>query len=307
MINNICEEISIHTGIDTKLINKFIDRKKDFYKYKKIMKKGGGSRKIYLPTPELKCAQHFLIEKFLSKCKINRFALAYSKGSSCVTNALLHAKNKHFLFVDVHNFFDSIDYDILLNIISNDLSTLMPNTEIEKILNICSRKKKFVQGCPSSPIISNIYLYSFDNAISTIVDSLPNGVYTRYSDDIVISSSESIPCEILDEVKKQLSTYKLSLNAKKTHYSSNMQNVSVTGIRIKDDGSVSLSTKFKKRLKSSIFNKLKYGVNSKEKANVLIGYLCYLKMVDIKYYNFINMKFSSNDTLAIDRLKQFIK
>lgn len=310
-MDRIINELSFYTGLSNSMISSFVyenDHYTNYYKKAYIRKKNGGLRVVYMPSPEVKLLQHFIKEKYLSNYPISEFATAYRKNKNVVDNAKAHCKNKSFLFIDVHDFFNSIKYDILFSKMKKINSNCLSDAELKLLLHICSYKKEFVQGCVTSPDLSNIYMYDFDLFANSLARNLPNGVYTRYSDDITISSSEKIPQEVLDNIERELSLIGLSINKQKTHYCSNLQNVEITGIRIKENCTVSLDTSFKKELKTRIFNKLKYGDQSSENASELIGLLNYLKMVDIRYYNNINFKYSlAGAGLCIDRLKKLAK
>ena len=305
MVDGVLEEISFYTQIDKNKILNFASSNVDSHSnYKKISipKRNGDRRIIYSPIAEIKYIQHFLIYKYFSKIKISEFAKAYAKNTNTVDNALSHAKNNHFLFIDLKDFFNSIDYDVLKNILNKELDYQYKNSDLSLMLNLCSMKKKFVQGNVSSPILSNIYLKEFDLFASDLVKKISNGVYTRYSDDITISSSEKIDESILNKIQDELVKYKLTLNKQKTHYSSNLQNVKITGLRI-NNKKIGIDTAFKKNLKNRIYHYLNTQ-NSQENPDVLLGLLSYLKMVDYKYYRTINFKYKKDNILTVDLIKK---
>lgn len=309
-MDKVVQEVSFYTGITEAKIRSFIvggAGYKDYYKKLSIRKKNGGFRTVYVPTPDLKQVQYFIKEKYLSSFPISEFATAYVSGKSIVDNALKHRHSKSFLFIDVHDFFNSINFEKTVEIMEKFNTSRLTNEEIKTILLLCSHDYEFVQGCVTSPLISNIYMYEFDLAISNIVSSLSNGVYTRYSDDITISSSEKIPYEILTKVESELIKLNLTINKQKTHFASNLDNVKITGIRIKRNGAISLNTEFKKTLKNRIYHISKYGSSATENPEELIGLLNYLKMIDSKYYNKINFKYVKNNNLCIEWLKALAK
>lgn len=280
---------------------------KDYYKKLPIPKKNGGIRIVYVPTPELKQIQHFIKEKYLSSFPVSEHAMAYVGGKSIVDNASMHRHNTSFLFVDVHNFFNSINFEMLFNILKKYNATDLDDFEIRTMLLLCSHNHEFAQGCVTSPLLSNIYLYEFDRIISDIISDLPNGLYTRYSDDITISSSEKIPIIVKTKIEEELKKYNLTINKKKTHFSSNVDNIRITGVRVKRNGEITLDTTFKKKLKTRIYHKYMNIDKSTGDIEELIGLINYLKMVDAKYYNKINFKYVKNNMLCIEWLHQSLK
>ncbi len=311
MVNDFIRDISFHTGISESKIKTFLfmpnNNYIDYYKKASVPKKNGGKRIVYMPTPELKKIQYYLREKYFSLYPIHDSATAYRSNKSVRDNALVHRNNSSFLFIDVHDFFNSIDFDLLVEKMLQLDSNILGKHDLTIALLLASHKREFVQGCVTSPMLSNIFMNDVDKEIVEIVERLPYGRYSRYSDDMTISSSKEIPVEILKEIEKILFKNKLEINRKKTHFSSNIDNVIITGVRIKRNGSVSLSTQFKKDLKTRIYHKLKFKNNSNEDASILLGLLNYLKMIDPQYFNRINSKFISEDGLTCcERLKRLI-
>ena len=307
MVESFIKELSLYTGLSENLIKSYVYdsfNTRDYYKKVRIPKKNGGVRVVYVPIPEIKLIQHFLSYRFLSKLPVSKNATAYIKGNSIIDNAKPHYNGSSFLFLDVHDFFNSIDFEKMLGIVRKYLGDELSDSDCIILLKLCSHNKTFAQGCVSSPVISNAYLYEFDLALSKLVETLPNGVYTRYSDDITISSSTKIPQTLVKDIQALLKRESLEINFKKTHFSSYIDRLSVTGVRIKRTKEISLNTKFKKTLKTRIYHILK-----SKKPNFLdieqtVGLLNYLKMIDLHYYNIINLKYREESLLTIDRLKQ---
>ena len=64
--------------------------------------------------------------------------------------------------------------------------------EVSYILSLlCTYEGYLPQGAPTSPYLSNLILRDFDKKIQQICSSL-NYTYTRYADDITISSNNKI-------------------------------------------------------------------------------------------------------------------
>lgn len=308
-MEDLSQTLYFYLNIGSHELAKYSKPKPEYFYYKRITipKRNGGIRTIYAPIPELKRIQHFLRERYLSTIDISPYSYAYVRGNSITHNARTHIKNSHFLFVDIRDFFDSIDFETMYEIMSKKLSNVLPANDIRLMLKLCSHENKFVQGCVTSPVISNIYMFNIDMELSRLAASLPSGVYSRYSDDIVVSSSERICEKTLESIQELLRAYHFKINDRKTRFSSYVERVKITGVRIKNNHAVSLDTHFKKSLKNSIFHKLKYGQDSRESIDSIIGKLSYLKMVDLVYYNILNIKYKKNGKLLIDILKEMNK
>lgn len=69
----------------------------------------------------------------------------------------------------------------------------MADEDIELILDICLyRGENLVVGSVASPQIANMLMYAFDLELKQMLDGFGSFRYTRYADDIVISSMSFI-------------------------------------------------------------------------------------------------------------------
>lgn len=294
------EDISDTFNMDMKRISIYVNKSNQFYKKIAIPKRKGGTREVYLPSSDIKMLQHYISEKYFSKIQLSSNATAYIKSKSIMDNARPHIKNKHFLFTDISNFFDNIKRNLFSEILLKELPFLSPH-DVEDILSICTYKNRFVQGAVTSPIISNIYLKSFDEFLQGVVNNIPNGVYTRYSDDITISSSEFLNENITKIIADELSKIGLFVNNTKTYFSSFVDEIEITGLKISGDR-ISLSNKKKREIKNMIYHKFKKKSNSSETAEQIIGHMFYLRQIEPQYYNTLNLKYKKKKKLLIDRL-----
>ncbi|MBK9142711.1 MAG: group II intron reverse transcriptase domain-containing protein [Candidatus Melainabacteria bacterium] len=71
------------------------------------------------------------------------------------------------------------------------------------------------QGSPMSAVLANIYLYSFDKAMTELADTI-GGVYRRYSDDILWIAPCPEETNIICTVEKELARLKLKVQEGKT-------------------------------------------------------------------------------------------
>ena len=97
-------------------------------------------------------------------------------------------------------------------------------------------------GAPSSPTLSNVLMYDFDD--SWHKRCVISGIsYSRYADDITFSTNKP---DILESICEELSSFgarpfglNLSLNQKKTVYSSK-KHLRLTGLVLTSDSKISL-------------------------------------------------------------------
>lgn len=133
------------------------------------------------------------------------------------------------------------------------------------------------QGAPTSPIISNAYLYEFDQKMYEFC--VRNGMtYSRYADDLTIGSTDYTQlksCIIF--ISEQLTKLELTINERKTRIISNNNAQVITGVCINNE-QLRPSRKFRKEVRAAFHNaKLN---NDKGSLPRLYGYLNYLSSFD---------------------------
>lgn len=86
------------------------------------------------------------------------------------------------LFTAVRSF---IDDDRIVNLIDLFLQTDIVYRERINY-NYSAESKGIAQGCSLSPVLLNMYLHSFDLAMSRYCGTYPQVHYARYADDLLI-------------------------------------------------------------------------------------------------------------------------
>ena len=167
------------------------------------------------------------LHECISKClkRVHSFSensFAYKKRENiktCVTN---HLDSIGFMKYDIKKFFDSISIKKLISKMISELK--MEKTKrnlLEEIILTCSYKGKIPLGFVTSPLLSDMYMKDIDLELNTISIGL-GYVYTRYADDILISSRKPIQKTEYDEfnlsIKKLLLKNRLKINEKKSQH-----------------------------------------------------------------------------------------
>jgi RNA-directed DNA polymerase len=269
------------------------------YKVYSIPKRTSGHRVIAHPSKELKKLQRAFIT--LCEFPVHVNAMAYKKGISIKDNAQFHSKQCYLLKMDLSNFFNSITPKLFWSQWEKKWPLPKP-LEVKWIENLLFWKpKKGVDGelflsvgAPSSPLISNFCMYYFDELLTTIC--VEKGVhYTRYADDMTFSTNqENILCLIPDIVKNNLKKCFgscLSINHRKTVFSSKAHNRHVTGITITNDGKLSLGRERKRYIKHLV-HQYKLGRLSSEDISHLKGLLAFANHIEPNFIISLNIKYS---------------
>jgi len=269
-----------------------------------IPKRSGGKRYIYQPSKKLKTLQYWIIAKILSELPLHEAAIAYREGMSILHNAKRHRNNRFFLKVDLKDFFPSINWVDFLPILRswhNAATVDWPlNAEAEDLIRLsCFYTNDALPiGYPSSPAISNAVMYSVDVAILQIVsdtEKYGNCVYTRYADDLMVSTDRKGACKtILSELKSLVRKTKspnICINHRKTKMASSTGgSVSVTGLKVCADGHITLHRKHKDhiRLLMSLFRK---GQLDASEFPSLLGHIAYAHYNAPAFYTKLQEKY----------------
>lgn len=290
---NFIDKLFFDLSLDKEYLAKIISRSSFYYKDFTIPKSNGGIRHISQPSPELKTLQYWVLENILSNLPVSSSAYAYKKGDSIKKHALLHSKSRFILHTDISDFFETINSSKLISILNNKRNIFKQldldyDESVEYIKKICFRKDKLCIGAVSSPAISNIIMYSFDNVLAKYCDKR-GYKYSRYADDIYISSNEYIDAKILVYIDKELSKRGFTINKSKTRFFSPKYKRCVTGIVLTNDSNISIGTKRRILIKKMIYNKLVNGIGD---SNVILGYLSFLKDVEPNTYEKLIIKYS---------------
>ncbi|MCB0138740.1 MAG: RNA-directed DNA polymerase [Caldilineaceae bacterium] len=210
--------LSSLTNVEYKLLRKIVARRQDdAYRSFLITKHSGGKRVICVPHPSLKRVQRWINQKILMNVSTHWRSYAYSRNSSIVDCAQQHCGCNWLIKLDIRQFFESITeiqvYQVFQNLgyqplVSFELARICTRTyssynELELNKKWLSQPEAYSvipfyqykylghlpQGAPTSPMLANLVCKLMDEALFNIAHD-EGLVYTRYADDIVLSSSD---------------------------------------------------------------------------------------------------------------------
>ena len=241
-------------GISAKLLYAVSNNLSKHYRKTKLPKKGGGFRNLSVPDEVLKSIQKRIAEVLLIHMPVSRYAKAYRFGSSTLRNAKHHIGKQVVLKLDILHFFDSIRYSTVKdkafpeNIFAEPLRILLTM--------LCYYKDALPQGAPSSPAITNIILYEFDEQIGQWC--WERGIaYTRYCDDMTFSGDFD-PAEVIRFIRLELKKMGFLLNEQKTKIQRPGRQQTVTGIVVNER--LSIPTDYRRKLRQELYFCRKFGI-----------------------------------------------
>ena len=276
-----------------------VDRKSlysEFY----IPKKSGGLRKIDAPNEELKAALRELKAIFEDDFNMlyHTSAYAYVKNRSTIDAVKRHQANvsKWFLKTDFSNFFGSTTLEFTMKMFSmifpfsEVVKSEEGNAELEKALSLAFLDGGLPQGTPLSPAITNTIMIPIDHRLANYFAE-KQMVYTRYADDILVSSKVDFKyreaVEFINKVVRDEFGAPFLIKPEKTRYGSSAGRNWNLGVMLNKDNEITIGHQKKKQFKAMICNYIndaKRGVRwDLNDVQVFRGLISYYIMVERGY------------------------
>lgn len=169
------------------------------------------------------------LSKIYSSYKPSKHSYGYIPERALGGAISLHVLSQNYLKLDISNFFETIDHQIL----KNKVKEIGINPRL--IRTTLMKNKGVMQGRVLSPILSDIYLNDFDKKTEEYCEK--NDIkYSRYVDDIMFSSENKMNFdEIINFVNSQFEALKISLNHQKQKIIKNRnENLKFLGVVFKN-------------------------------------------------------------------------
>lgn len=190
---------------------------------KRITKADSSKKRIVYSLPEdeamvLKLLTWLMIRKYDHFFSDNLYSFRPGYGVKHALKRILNypESSQYYSYkLDVRNYFNSIDVDLLLPILkrlfSNDtplyefLAHQLSDLHVIDEGELLEEQKGVMAGMPYAVFLANVFLTPLDR----IFEQIPGVVYCRYSDDIVIFSKDK---ETLNTAKDQLHSFLREFN-----------------------------------------------------------------------------------------------
>ncbi|MDL0089641.1 reverse transcriptase domain-containing protein [Campylobacter gastrosuis] len=250
-------------------------------------------RHLGIPSFKDKIAQNMLafeLNKYFDKL-FSSSSYAYRQGKS-YKNAVFRARDffrkySHVIKTDIKDFFESINHEILLEI----LNVHIVDKRIIRLITLWIKNGEFLrysyfkhhkgvhQGDVLSPLLSNIYLNQMDKFLEQ------NGLdFVRYADDFVIFTvSEQDATNTLKMLKNFLLTIKLNLNQNKTAIHDKFSDFTFLGVNFKGDELSISDEKFRQTL-AKLSSQIKQQEINTAITN-LNAYISHLKTIKLQLFS----------------------
>jgi len=259
-----------------------------------IPKSDGSKRKLSVPDLILKRVQKSIADNILAYYPVSKYAMAYKAGSSVQRNAKCHIGKKKLLKLDIEGFFDNILYSQVKNKVFYEEKYSEPIRVLLTML--CYYKESLPQGAPTSPAITNIIMYDFDERIGSFCNERKIA-YTRYCDDMTFSGDFD-EREVISLVKCELKKLGLFLKNRKTALIPSTKRQTVTGIVVNEK--INITKEYKKKIRQEMHYIKRFGLDEHLKRmcisdkqayiNSLTGRIAYVLQTTPQDAEFISYK-----------------
>lgn len=316
-VNELIETLERFNGFTDMLRER---KREELYNTFCIPKKSKGLRRIDAPNEELMGALYSL--KYIFENDFHALyhtsAFAYIKHRSIVDVLKRHQQNssKWFAKLDFKDFFGSTTLDFVMDMFSmiypfsEVIRVPKGKEEFRKAMELAFLNGGLPQGTPISPLITNIMMIPVDFKLYNSLREFDEKyfVYTRYADDLIISSRVDFKVRDIEKVVNDiLSEFKAPFRIKpeKTRYGSSAGSNWNLGLMLNKDNKITVGYKKKKQFQSMLYNYVSdksKGINwNAEDLMTLQGLHSYYRMVEREAIDEIVNHFNSK--LGVDVLK----
>lgn len=270
------------------------------------IQQGVKQRELISPSERLRAYHHFLRLFLVDFLPVHKeVVFSYRKGVSARAAVEQHARSRHFFVTDIESFFPNLARDLIRRTIIQaqaDIPIADLSENIDHILDLLCVDEVLPIGFSTSPGLSNAVLYHFDTAFQERSQQL-GLIYTRYADDIVLSSSERTTVEsgeqALQELLATMFDGKLRLHRGKSKYLHIGGKIKLLGMVILPNGMISVDASVKNEIETMLhlyirnrerFNTMRDIGPAKTEAR-LAGLLNYVNTVDQAYLDKLRRKY----------------
>ena len=219
------------------------------YRIAKIPKKNGKVRTLEIPNRLLDLCQRDILSDLNIENNCSFYAAAYQKRKGIKNVVHCHTNKKLLLKLDIKNFFGSITADLIKErVFTSDIGFMLAE--------LCCCNGHLPQGACTSPVISNLVMKDFDNALGSLCQK-HNIQYSRYSDDMIFSGDFN-PGWIIREVKTMLSRMNMELNYEKNVIAGRGKRQLVLGVVVNEKAQ--LPSEYRRKIRQEVYYCNKFGV-----------------------------------------------
>ena len=255
-----------------------------------IPKRKGGTRHLCAPDAELMQVQKRILHILTKELHLlpHNAAHGFVAHRNCKTALEYHRKHhaRWFLKLDIKDFFPSTTATMVYNaLFKNAILSFMTPMDKSRLIDFCILEESLPQGAPTSPFLTNLVMQPFDEMITTYCKT-NHLCYTRYADDILITSPTSFEiAPVIQNIRDILDGFYV-INDEKTRYGSfNGRNWNL-GLMYNNKFEITVGHAKKKLVKNLVHNFLtKPECHNITNWSHLMGVVGYCAYIEPEYFN----------------------
>lgn len=147
------------------------------------------------PIDPLKAIQSRVHERILSPLLLPEHLLGGVKGKSILDNARFHMSARCLVTIDIKNFYPSITASQIRSVFQRTLNC--SNSVASLLTGLTTCRDRLPQGAPTSPLLANLVLSSFDHEIRSVCNEHAIR-YSSWVDDLAFSGHS--PAQVIGPV-----------------------------------------------------------------------------------------------------------
>jgi len=193
----------------------------------------------------------------------------------------------YFLKVDIRDFFPSCTVEFLTEQLFQIYPLCLYGRFVDSVIGWGTLHNALPQGAPTSPLLSNLAMIPLDTHITNSLHGEQDFVYTRYADDILISSKHPFRFKSIIQKLEYIFTQHNApfvINHAKTRYGTRRGRNWNLGIMLNKDNKMTIGHRRREKLRAQLFSTLQsvrdHGATFRDVFEQLDGYIAHALNVD---------------------------
>lgn len=181
-------ELAYAFGLSRLELDTFLREKESFFGHFEIPKSDGTNRPIDYPKPGLKKLQRRILQRLYKALQVPSYLHGGLPKRTVFSHAGAHVNKKYVSTFDISNFYPSIKSPLIRPVL---VEAGFDGSALTALVDLVTLDGRLPQGCPTSSLLANLAFVYVERKVFKFARR-HHWVYTRFVDDIAVSSVEPI-------------------------------------------------------------------------------------------------------------------